>query len=105
MKNITDFIAEAMQLNVKEFCLVEPLNKMYDEFINNWPDAMLLNSNPGIIRLFVLRKADAVEYEGQPNIKFYEIPNKYKTLDDVDNAYENGDIDTADLEEIKKFNI
>lgn len=95
------FVKAPEKFHAEDFCLVDPVGDKYDEIYDDYADAMLINSS-GLQNVFLILKSEARKYDGDPNVKIYELPSSYATftLDEIEDAYEEGMLDPEELDEV-----
>ena len=95
MKNLGQFL-EA-KLDTRNFCLVIAYNDAYNEIKDNFGDIEIF-CNSGGPNGFVIPKDDAAYYKKQfgDDVKTYEIPKKYKAIDDFEEDYATGELSLND---------
>ena len=99
MKNLVDYINEAMaRLKAQDFVFVYPKNGVpNDHLVDDWADAMISDGNNDCV--FLIPMPDIDEFADDANngdVTCYYVPDKYKSLEQIEKDFENGDLEFGD---------
>lgn len=107
MKLISNFIQEKLKItskskinNIQEYCLVHPseVSDTFNKFMNDYEDNFVYNDEGGYF--FILLKNEAKKYSKNYQIIFYEIPDKYDNIKNLEDDFKNYKITLKDMEKI-----
>ena len=100
IKQFEEFINESFK--TKDFVIVDAWDnasaKTYLMIMNDYADAMI-ETDYG--NYFIIPRLDAINLNDRRdgiNMKIYNIPSKYKTLDDIESVLKSGVLNVEDLE-------
>lgn len=93
-------------LNDKKFVIVAAYNEAYKYFEDEYADALVSTDNGNY---FIIPEADVEKIpedakSKKEDIKVFSFPEGYKTIDDVEEALQNGELDPED-EKLAKCEI
>lgn len=104
-KEAAELKAEMDKRNIKidesledtKFVIVAAYNEAYKYFEEEYADAMIATDNGNY---FIIPEADvqkvSEELKEKKDAKFFNFPKGYKTIDDVEEALKNGELDPED---------
>lgn len=107
MKSLQNYITESIvkkpKYSPKTYCIICPLGILYDNMLDEYQaDHLESDSNAyGFLLPIDLVKKEFADSFAKGDCAIYPIPAKYKTKGAVRDAWENGELDTEEMEMIK----
>lgn len=112
MRNITTYITEKLKINKnikveeiyekplsKDYVFIVAYNQAYNDLSDVYSDS-LVSTESGDHDGFIVPRLTGESFIEHNDTTVYRIPNKYKYLEDFEEAYQNGECSIEDLKEI-----